>query len=101
MFALCVCVFVCVFVCVLDALQLFDLMIMTVKYQFTLCKQAKELLGVTLTHLETVRDTMDLDDHCKRLVTHTIHLFQDVCQPKCTHSLSMRGLLHLAHSYAT
>ncbi|EGD77976.1 hypothetical protein PTSG_09609 [Salpingoeca rosetta] len=57
--------------------KLFDLMIMTVKYQFSLCKCAKEMLAVTLTHLEVVHDTLHLSQSCQQLVEHTINLVKE------------------------
>eukprot|EP00043_Microstomoeca_roanoka_P028666 m.18892 g.18892 ORF g.18892 m.18892 type:complete len:392 (-) comp8579_c0_seq1:252-1427(-) len=52
--------------------KLFDLMIMTVKYQFSMCTCSQELLAVTLTHLETVRDTLRLGASSRTLVDATI-----------------------------
>eukprot|EP01147_Barroeca_monosierra_P002096 gene2096-5150_t len=64
--------------------KLYDLMIMTLKYQFLLSKSSRELLAITLNHLETVRDTPGLSITSRKLVQQALKMVLEEYSNLCT-----------------
>eukprot|EP00055_Hartaetosiga_balthica_P005714 m.17167 g.17167 ORF g.17167 m.17167 type:complete len:420 (+) comp4739_c0_seq1:201-1460(+) len=75
--------------------KLFDLMTMVFKYQLTLCTYPKELLGVTLNHLDGVtsllnlsKETQALVDKCKQRVIDDYASLSNAAWHRIRHAIS-------------
>ena len=73
-------------------LQLYDLMLMTFKYQLLLCKSGHELLLLTLNHLDGLREMVS-DDECVQFVNKTCLQLTD-----CFHSFTDGQLMIARHT---